>query len=232
MSIKTFNQGIRKIKMSAETKNLKVVHEVPAAAAAAVAAKVAVEESQNSILTVSFEALRLDNQDYETSAGVKIITSVLVSKPNKQSFIRVHPGPEWRLLTGILEIKEDRETFMIAPELRAELAAETVRVELYSAITRQGTFFLWPVKVPGVDGRSNLWHESAVAAAQEAMTKWVRVGANMQARAYEVMQAVEQIPEPVWPTSKSFEELVRLAFKDRYIASMDHPVVRGLRGRL
>ena len=135
-------------------------------------------------------------------------------------------------MTAILEIKEDRENFMIAPELRAELAAETMRVELYSAITRQGTFFLWPVKVPGVDGRSNLWHESAVAAAQAAMTKWVRVGANMQSRAYEVTQAVELIPQPVWPTSKSFEELVRLAFKDRYIASMDHPVVRGLRGRL
>ena len=196
------------------------------------AAKAAAEESQNPGLIISLEDLRLDNQDYETSAGIKVITTVRVGKPDKQSFIRVHPDPAWRLLTAILELKESRDIFVIAPDLRAELAVETVRVQLYSAITRQGSFFLWPVKVPGVEGRPNLWHESALAAAQEAMTQWVRVSANMDARSYDVIKAVVAIPEPEWPTSKSFLELVNLAFKNNYITTMDHPVVKGLRGRL
>ncbi len=112
------------------------------------------------------------------------------------------------------------------------MPAETARVELYSAITRQGCFFLWPVKIPGADGRSNLWHESALSAASEAMTNWVRVSANMSARAYDVIKAVETIPEPEWPTSKTFLELVNLAFAGRYITDMEHPVIRRLRGRL
>lgn len=183
-------------------------------------------------LVIRLEDLRLNNQDYETSAGVPVITTVRVGRPEKQSFIRVHPSPEWRLQTALLELKEDREVFAIAPDLRAELAAETVRVELYSAITRQGSFFLWSAKIPGADGRSNLWHESAVAAAQVAMTTWVRVCANMSARAYDVTRAVETIPEPVWPTSKTFLELVNIAFAGRYITDMNHPVIRRLRGQI
>ena len=175
-------------------KNLKIVSaEAPAALAAAAAAKLAAEEPQNSstpahdalvvaattkdvaeesILTVDFEKLRADNQDYENSVGTKVITTVLVSKPGKQTFFRVNPDPKWKMQTNILELRGDKtESFLLAPSLGAELAAETVRVELYSCITRQNTFFLWPVKVPGTDGRLNSWHVSAVEAARVAMTE-------------------------------------------------------------
>jgi hypothetical protein len=221
----------------AEASKIAVVPETPAPAhdaqVAAVAAQAAAEEAQNSIMTVNFEALRADNQDYEASVGVKIITSVPVGKPGRQTFIRVHPDPAWRLQANILELKGDKtETFLLSPRLGAELADETVRVELYSAMTRQGMFFLWPVKIPGTDGRLNTWHVSALEAAQIAMEKWIRVGADMEARSYGVTQATGNFPDPVWPTSKSFQDLVRLAFKDHYIASTDHPVVRRLAGRV
>ena len=62
----------------------------------------------------------------------------------------------------------------------------------------------WSAKIPVPDGRSNLWHESAVAAAQVAMITWVRVGANMSARAYDVTRAVETIPEPMWHLKTSW----------------------------
>lgn len=231
-------------------KNFKLAPEAPAAIAVAEAAKIAVvseapapahdalsttvpaqDAAEDSILTIDFEKLRADNQDYQNSVGVKIITSVLVSKPGKQVFFRVNPDPKWRVQVNILELKGDKtENFLLAPSIGAELADETVRVELYSCLTRQANFFLWPVKVPGTDGRLNSWHVSAVEAAKIAMTKWIRIASNMEARAYDVTQAAASLPDPVWPTSKSFQDLVRLAFKDRYITNADHPALRALAG--
>jgi hypothetical protein len=36
--------------------------------------------------------------------------------------------------------------------------------------------------------------------------------------------------EPVWP-EEPFNELLRIAFRDRIISSPDHPVVKRLRGQ-
>ena len=88
---------------------------------------------------------------------------------------------------------------------------------------------MWPVRVPAADGRANDWHVSAATAAQQAMTRWIRVKANMSLRAYEIFQAESAIPDPVWP-DLSFEEIYRIAFKDRLITSPDHPVIKRLRG--
>jgi hypothetical protein len=35
--------------------------------------------------------------------------------------------------------------------------------------------------------------------------------------------------EPVWP-DLSFQELIKIAYRDRMITSLEHPVVRRLRG--
>ena len=67
-------------------------------------------------------------------------------------------------------------------------------------------------------------------AAELARTKWVRVQANMTLGAYEVTYA-EHLPDPEWP-DVPFQELLRIAFKDRYIDSLDHPVLRQLRGEV
>ena len=37
------------------------------------------------------------------------------------------------------------------------------------------------------------------------------------------------IPDPIWP-ELSFDAIYRIAFKDRVIRSLDHPVVKRLRG--
>jgi hypothetical protein len=61
------------------------------------------------------------------------------------------------------------------------------------------------------------------------MKSWIRVKANMRLRAYEVFQAENSIPDPEWP-DLSFDAITRIAFKDRVITSLDHPVVKRLRG--
>jgi hypothetical protein len=47
--------------------------------------------------------------------------------------------------------------------------------------------------------------------------------------AYDVFQATGDLPEPEWP-GLPFRELLRVAFRDRFIQSEDHPVLRRLRG--
>jgi len=176
-------------------------------------------------------ALRL-SQDYAELAGVrKLLTTVPVRKPGPQDFFRVHPDEAWRLQTAVIEVKEDREVYLVSPALREELIGEFVPVALYTAINRQKITFLWPVKLPGPDGRHNRWHQSAMEAAELAMTRWLRLQANMALGAYELFAAAGSLEDPQWP-EVGFAELLRIAFRDRFIDSLEHPVVRRLRGEI
>jgi hypothetical protein len=174
--------------------------------------------------------LRL-SQDFAAHVGVKkLLTTVPCRKPNRHEFVRVRAGEDWRLTTAIYTDKANRdEAYVVDPSLHSELAAELYPACLFSSITRQGDFFLWPCRLPGTDGRSSDWHSSALVAAQAAETQWVRVVANMGAGYYDVHVATGNLSEPEWPDLK-FAEILRLAFKSRFIESLDHPVLKALRG--
>ena len=178
----------------------------------------------------------LDNlrlpQDYAASLGVKkALLTVPVNKPQRQSFVRVHPDPEYRCDTMLLEAKEDRESYLVAPELWAELPGELAPKTLFTAITRQGVVLLWPIRLPGEDGRLDEWSRSAREAAELAMAQWVRVAGNQSLGAYEVFAAQGELADPTWP-EHSFHELLKIAFKDRQIEDLEHPLVHQLLGRV
>jgi hypothetical protein len=73
------------------------------------------------------------------------------------------------------------------------------------------------------------WHRSAAEAAELAMTRWIRVKANMGLGAYEVFEAASTISDPKLPDIR-FQELLRIGFRDRLVDSFDHPVIKRLRG--
>ena len=114
-------------------------------------------------------------------------------------------------------------------QAQAEAIACRLNYVLHTAITRQGVTFLWPVRLPELEDRPNAWHVSMAAAAELAMEFWVRVASNRAMGEYEIKRATGGIPDPVW-RKEPFDELVRLAFKDHLIASVDHPMVARLRG--
>ena len=172
--------------------------------------------------------LRLD-QSFVESAGVKkLLTTVPVRKPNPQDFVRVHPSPEYRAALAVIELKEDREIYLLTPQIARELPGEFVMVMLFTAINRQGVVHLWPAKLPAPDGRIMEWHRSALDAADMGMRRWVRVKANMSLGAYEIVEAATTA-EPEWP-AVSFQELLRIAFRDRLVDRLDHAVIKRLRG--
>lgn len=176
-------------------------------------------------------ALRLD-QSYSSIGVKKLLTTVPVRKPGKQDFIRVHPDPVFRLSpAAIIELREERgEVYLVTPAMARDLPGEYVPAILYVAINRQGVLQIWPVKLPGPDGKILEWHRSAAEAAELAMTRWVRVTANMSLGAYEIFAAPSGLPEPVWPTDLTFPDILKIAFRDRYVHDVSHPLVKRLRG--
>jgi hypothetical protein len=143
--------------------------------------------------------------------------------------VRVHPEAAFREAFAIVELKDDRERYLVTPDIAAALPAEIVTEMFYTAINRQRVVSLWPVRLPASDGRVNDWHRSAQEAAERAMQRWIRVVANMSLGAYEIMEAPAQIPDPEWPEC-TFRDLLRIGFRDRIISGFDHPVLKKLRG--
>jgi hypothetical protein len=173
--------------------------------------------------------LRISQNFLEATPVKKLTTTVPVRKPGPQDFFRVHPAPNYRELMAFLELKDDREIYVVDLNAVPDLQSECFIATLFTAITRTGVLFMWAVRVPAADGRTNSWHLSAAAAAEQARTQWIRMRANMSLRAYEIFLAESKIPEPEWP-DLTFEEIYRIAFKDRLINRLDHPVIKRLRG--
>jgi hypothetical protein len=174
-------------------------------------------------------SLRLNPSFIETAGVKKLLTTVPARKPGAQDFIRVRREPEYRENFALVDLKDDREDFLVRPELMSELAGEVVYKTIFTAINRQGVVFLWPIRLPAPDDRKSDWTRSAREAAELAMEKWIRVKANMSLGAYEVTASETIKVEPVWP-ELSFGELLRIAYRDRMITNLEHPVIQRLRG--
>lgn len=187
-------------------------------------------ETSSLVSGFDLNALRLP-QNFGESLGVKrVLTRVPVRKPNKSEFFRVRAGESWRFQTMILEIKEESETYLVAPGVW-NVVFELLRpAMLHLAIDRRNNVFLIPVPLPGQDGRRNPWHQSLAEVVATAETQWVRSVANMAIGGYDMLVAEAALSEPEWPDTP-FDELLEIAFRGRIIQSPDHPVVAQLLGR-
>ena len=178
--------------------------------------------------TPDLASLRLP-QDFAANLGVKkMLVQVPVTKPRKGWFVRTRPGDGWRAQIAMIERKEEGENYVVSPELAADLTSDVKQYMLVTSINRHGSAFLWPARLPN-GSRQDSWADSALMAVAHAEAQWLRVDANMRAGAYDVSIATAPLPEPEWP-EESFDALFRLAFRDMVISSLDHPVIRQLRG--
>ena len=176
------------------------------------------------------DSLRV-SQDYADGLGVEqAVTDVPVSKPTKSQWVRTHPSMAYRIQTLLLELEEERELYLIAPSLHSALITEPTvsRRLLITSITKQGRLFLWPIKLPAPDGKSNIWNETAIEAARRASSFWLRIAADIAFGTYRVWETKTALDEPKWP-SLEFKEILKIAFQERRISSLDHPVVKRLR---
>ena len=181
----------------------------------------------------AIEKLRVDQNFLETGGVKKLLTTIPVRKPNKQTFFRVRPGSKWRDIFPIIDLKDDREEYIVARDLVAELSTEIVFKMLCLAITPQGTLFFLPLRWPGPDGKDMEWWRSLREHAKRAEEQWIRVIPNMELGAYECLVAIDKLAEPKWPPEDeyNFWDLIKIAFREYLVTHLDHPVVKRLRGR-
>jgi hypothetical protein len=195
----------------------------PAAAAAAV-------EQNTSTFFSDLEKLRLEESETQgLSVGPEILIRVPVRRPGRKEFFRCHPGPHMATAMALyVDDSEDGdgEAYPVTREMR-EVFGEDVKPTLVQlTMLRNGTVILWPLKIPQADGgRGRSWHESALLARDIAMTKWIKLQSDHSLSGYRMFAAQGHIPEPQWP-DRTLEEYLEIAFRDRIVKSMDHPIVR------
>jgi hypothetical protein len=190
-----------------------------------------VDPPKSSLNPFNAEAFRLDI-NYGAAAAKPLLKTVPCRKPDKSAYVRVHPDPAAHMSVLLLTIEGDQNSYLIHRDLYPILQGDPACTpwELFTAITRQNTVFLWKVRLPGPDGRDNQWWVSERDAVAQAREEWVRVAAKQDLGAYEIIPAKFKLPDPVWPR-ESLEELMGIAFKHTSIDRMDHDVLKRLDGR-
>lgn len=178
------------------------------------------------VSSIDFERFRLDQTFDKGNQGKKVLSRIPMKKPGKQEFFRVDPA--FTFTTRLLNIEGSSEWFLVDPSLHADLASETKLTTLFLCTNRNNDLFLWPVKL-GEGGRTNDWTESALEIAQLAVSRWVRMSANMSIGMYEAYEALGLCQEPDFGNF-SASDVLNLAFKAKIIDQPDHPVLRTLRG--
>jgi hypothetical protein len=165
----------------------------------------------------------------------KILTTVPVRKPGRNEFFRVHPGNEFVIDGYVLEHESemDRTVYWVAPDLRAALLDHLRKVRLFTCIDKRSNVYLWPAKLPTADGSMSArsWYQSALRAAEEAKKLWVKVTGNKPLGAYDIAVARGHLGDPQWP-DHTFQELIELAFRDKVIDTLEHPVILEINGEI
>lgn len=182
----------------------------------------------------SLDRLRSRSQEFSATSTARAGTCE-VRKPKSDAFVRTSSDPEKRLEFDFLELESKDDVYLLLPEVTEQIARLNERegklvikvrqARLVLSVERSGNSFLWLVKQSDSE---NTWLRSAENAATAAIEKWIRVVSNRPAKRYDFHEGASD-PEPVWP-SQTYEEMVNLAFENRIIDSLDHPVVQDLLG--
>lgn len=182
-----------------------------------------------------FDLDALRNVATEDFSAERVTLVIPVRRP-KKDFIRVCPDEVFQVDAFLLEHEEgfDRVPYWVSPTMVEHLAeGDRKRTRLLLSVTKMGALFFWPIKLPeaGSAGGGRRWAETALQAAELGKEKWIRVAADKNAGGYEVFIASGNFPEPKWP-DEPLKVLLEKAFKDRFIDSPDHSVLRELRGEI
>jgi hypothetical protein len=159
---------------------------------------------------------------------------VVVRRPSGQEFIRVKPCREGRAPIALIKDERNRNAwYAVIPELESEFEDDITLgyvVEVMSNVKSddgEQEYFLWVLPLQDHNGRDNDWWESWREIASIAETRWVKVKSGKR-KAYPKDPTTE-IPDPPWP-EMSFDEAFDLAFKGRFLTTLQHPFAKFLRG--
>jgi hypothetical protein len=148
-----------------------------------------------------------------------------VQRPNKAKFFRIHPTLHADI--SIYKIKEGSkggEIFAVYPKMVSRIEGCSL-FTLFLGSHKDGSLFLWPVNAVSSDN----WSKSSRQIAIAAMKVWCRLVTDQNAGLFVKREAKSITDEPVFPTDKTFIELLTLAFDpDHIVANESHRLVQEL----
>jgi hypothetical protein len=172
------------------------------------------------------EQIRIGTNYGDLVAGRSANLTIPVwSRPPKKPWFRVHPQNEVDVL--MLDLEDIDGLYYLDASLWPDLIHEpTVSFRLLvQCITRQGTNFLWAIKLKSpLDKRENAWTTSALKERVLGRSVWIRHRADREQGAYDPLISDTIKEEPAFPPM-SFGQILEIALKDRHIKSLDHEVL-------
>jgi hypothetical protein len=188
-------------------------------------------------------AFSLDRFKSKRAASVAGVATLTTSLPHHtlsqgKDFVRLHAdeaaywSPELCFVN--VPIKgQKKDTLHLIDEALADTflpSGRVLRFRLALATKPFDVFFLAQLPTRNED---NTWNASALAAAEQAKTKWTQVTSRKEegVEAYKVDFARDQdaFPQPNWP-QQSLDELIEKTFAGRMIDREDHPALLRLIG--
>ena len=169
----------------------------------------------------------------EKMAVEDVVMDIRFSKPVTRQYFRTRPG-ELGVSSHIYAFIEDsydnaRTIYLVARDVFEQYRSECFLANLVTCINRQGSLFLWPLRIDK-GKRVNSWNRSAREAAIMAEKYWMAKRPNQPGvNFYNFKRALGNLDEPKWP-DKKFEEIIEIAIRNYFINDSNHPVMQAILG--
>jgi hypothetical protein len=185
-------------------------------------------------------ALCRETQDNPLTAddlGTAIV-QIKIDRPKKNHYFRVMTPPQGRgylqmhMIDGASLSGVPKNWYVITTALAKSLQEYGKGIKKFAlvpTIDRDGNIRVWPHSLAS-EGQAESWFESRTKVIGEATQKWIRFEANSHESRYEIIPARDQSLDPKWPLDLGYDELITKAIGEHYVTSLNHPVIRSLRG--
>jgi hypothetical protein len=152
-------------------------------------------------------------------------------KPNDQEYFRTSPHKHHRLVVGAIADKQDMgRVYVVSGAILKEVTARFPRavraVELVLTVTQVGAVLVWPV--PLADDRGGTWNSTHRSACDSGQTKWTTMASG---RGRYDFDAIDNPKTVDWDSFPPFRDILRQACSERFIESLDHPLLLKLAGK-
>jgi hypothetical protein len=189
-------------------------------------------QPSNAATVDPFDPMNLGiSTDYAASINAKASSKPFeLRKPNDQEFFRTSPRKNHRLPVGSITDKQDMGKLYIVPsvlleEVTAKFPKAVRGVELVLAQTLAGAWLVWPV--PLAEDRGGKWNSTQRAGSEQGKTRWTNMTSGRGQ--YDVI-TVNNPQEVDWDSVPSFRDVLQQACSERLIDSLEHALLRKLRG--
>jgi len=187
-----------------------------------------VQENKITKMKIDLQSIKVD-QDFHEKIGVtEKLISLKARKPARQEFVTAQPDSNFSTTLVLLNFSGDKQTYVVTKSI-AEYVDDCFMAVVNLAVNTQNEPFLWYVRLDKPGKPVNEWNRTAAIALSEGRKSWVKVVSNSDTHSYRVLFPTVDLGSPKWP-EESFEELVNIAFRDRFINDLDHLVIKKLKG--